>query len=227
MLARKMISAGREIWAYARQASLLHRDIGRPPLPEALRGEDVVIGLHGIFATAGVMRPLRATLERQGVATLAMSYMAGPGVATLAERLGDWLSGFDARIHLVGHSLGGVVARYFAVHTRDERVVQTISLASPFGGVKVAAVARFGLSIPFARDLDEGSPLLRELRLAKGVPHLSLIASEDHVVQAPVAHALPGGEVVVLDGVGHNGMLFDERVAECVSQRVLRARAAR
>ena len=225
MLARKVKTAGREILAYARQATLLHRDLGRPPLPAIEPGDDVVVGLHGLFASGGVMRPLRARLERHGVATAAMSYLAGPGIATLAERLGEWLAALGpARIHLVGHSLGGIVARYYAVHGGDERVVQTISLASPFAGVRVGGALRLGLSVPLARDLDDASALLRELRLARGAPHLSLIAKDDHMFSAPLSHALPGGDVVVVDDCGHNAMLFDERVAEHVTRRILRGR---
>src|SRR5690606_3620507 len=112
------------------------------------------------------------------------------------------------RLHLVGHSLGGVVARHFAL-THGE-VVQTISLASPFAGVEGVSWLRLGV----ARDLAPSSALLRALRLARSsIPHLSLLAEHDGVVRAPLSHALPGGELRVIVRCGHDTLLYHPEVA--------------
>jgi hypothetical protein len=81
----------------------------------------------------------------------------------------------------------------------------------------------------FARDLDPDGPILREVRLAPTlapIPHLSIIAGADALVPAPVSQALPHGDVVVLDGLGHNALLFDDGVAGHVVRRVLASRAS-
>ena len=52
------------------------------------------------------------------------------------------------------------------------------------------------------------------------------MAGDDDLVRPPIAHALPGGDVVVLAGRGHNTLLFDPEVAAIIEQRVLRLRAA-
>ena len=69
------------------------------------------------------------------VHTAALTYLPGPGVPAIAEQLRALAAAVPqgARLHLVGHSLGGIVARYFALEAGDPRVVQTISLATPFG----------------------------------------------------------------------------------------------
>lgn len=218
MWRRKVLGAGRELVAYARQASLLHRDLGRPRLPDLGPDDHLVVALHGLFATGGVMLPLRERLERHGVATAAMSYTPGPAIAEVAAHVAEWLEPVSAKLHLVGHSLGGVVARTFAVKYGRGRVVQTISLASPFAGVKVGTLGR---GIPLARDLDEGSALLRELRFEPSIPHLSVIATDDHMIPSPLSHALPGGDVLVLDGTGHNALIYDPRVEQAIATRVL------
>jgi triacylglycerol lipase len=229
----KLNVTGREIVAFARQAWLLRHDLSSS-LPAGDRsGDDIVVCLHGLFATAGVLRPLRKRLERHsGVQTASFTYPVGPGVKTLARRLTELLAELptQARIHLLGHSVGGVVARYFAQEMGDPRIVQTISLGAPFAGV--GGVGWLGVEV--ARDLSPASTLLRQLRLGAGrrlgVPHMSIIAENDAVVGAPMSHALPSGDVVMIRGCGHNTLLFCDRTAEHVERRVIdtaeRSRAA-
>lgn len=227
--ARLQAAAG-EVSAFVRQTFLLGYDTLAPAVPRgAAEGDDVVLFLHGIMATAGVLRPLRTALERHPrVHTGALTYLTGRGVTAIAGQLAELVGTVPARarLHLVGHSLGGVVARWFALHGGDPRVVQTISLASPFAGVP--GVARFGL--PFARDLDRQSPLLKRITEhpeAARIPHLSIIAAEDRFVAAPEEHALPGGEVLILEGRGHNGLLYDAEATRAVVERVLARGAGR
>ncbi len=227
-LFRSMKVSMLEASAFASQARLLHLDAIRPVVPrEVLEGEDVVVVLHGLFATAGVLRPLRKHLERRaGIRTATMSYPPGRSAHEVAAQLDALLDQLPshARIHLVGHSLGGIIVRHVAVRDHDPRIVQTITMASPFGGIRGAAL----LSLGGARDLEPESDLLRSVRLArpeKPVPHLSIIAGSDLLVSSPVTHALPDGDVVVLRDRGHNALLFDPECIALVERRVLDARA--
>lgn len=218
-------TAAREVAAFFHQGLLIHHDTAEPVVPaDVAPGDDVVVFLHGLFATAGVLRPLRAAVARHpSLHTGALTYFPGPGVEAIAAKLGELCAAVPAhaRLHLVGHSLGGVVSRWFALESRDPRVVQTISLATPFAGVPRAA----WLGIHSTRDLDTTSPILRRIRLHPGsasIPHLSIIGGADGLVD--VAHALPGGDVLVRDARGHNALLFDEEVARAVALRVLARR---
>lgn len=249
--ASSIATTGREVAALARQAVLLRHDTAEPVIPaDARDGDDVVILMHGLFASAGVLRPLRAAIERHAagkhgraatvraapvgspappparpIHTATLSYAPGPGVEALSERLARVVAALPsgARLHLVGHSMGGVVCRFFAQEAGDPRVVQTISMASPFGGVPRAALLGFG----GARDLDRSSPVLRRILLGtarSSVPHLSIIAGADTLVRPPIAHALPGGEVRVIEALGHNALLFDADVAALVARRIVERR---
>ncbi|MRG91969.1 hypothetical protein GF068_08530 [Polyangium spumosum] len=223
--ARALVNASREALAFGRQAWLSRHDLEGAAAPaEVQDGDDVVVLLHGLFATAGGLRPMRRVITRhKGVHAAAMTYPPGPGVEELGERLAALTAELPgaARLHLVGHSLGGVVARFYAQEAGDTRVVQTISMASPFAGVVGASALGFGA----ARDLAPDSAVLRKIRLAASatanVPHLSIIARADAVLRSPVSHALPGGEVIVMEGQGHNTVLFDEEVARIVERRIL------
>ena len=75
-------TTGRELAAFARQAWLLRHDVARPIVPRGARpGDHVVVCMHGLFATAGVLRPLRRRLDRhRGIHTAALTYPPGPGI---------------------------------------------------------------------------------------------------------------------------------------------------
>ncbi len=215
----------REALAFARQASLLHRDVRSSVLPEAPEGDDVVVVLHGLFATAGVLRPMRRTIEAQApAATATFTYAPGPGVDSVARRLAALVRTIegDVRIHLVGHSLGGVIARWYVQELgADSRVVQTISLGSPFNGTSRARL----LPAQAGRDIQPDSPLLARLRQssAAAVPHVSVAAREDSLVLTQSA-MLPQGERVLVEGCGHNALLYDRRVVALVVDRIRNSR---
>ncbi len=213
---------GREARAFARLAALLPRDVGTVLPDGVVSGEDVVILLHGLFATAGVLRPLGDALRSAtGAHVATFTYEPGPGVEELAVRLGKLVERLpeDARLHLVGHSLGGVIARWFVqLQGGDPRVSHTVSLGSPFAG---AQRARW-MPGSAGKDILPGSPTLRRLTESSEnshVPHFSISASEDALVGAH--SALPGWGHVVIPSCGHNGLLFDARALRRVADRVL------
>jgi len=221
---------GRELLAFAKQASLLHKDVMRPVVPnDVAAGDDLVVVLHGLFATAGVMRPMRQKLDRHHeVHTASLTYPPGPGIAVLAERLARFVESLpgEVRLHLVGHSAGGVVVRYYTQRLAPAgRVAQTVSMASPFAGVRPAGWTRWmPPAATIAQDLAPQSPLLRELRLESAtsdVPHLSILAEQDGVIGAPTSHALVGGEVVVVRDCGHNALLYHPEAMAAVEARIV------
>jgi hypothetical protein len=86
-------------------------------------------------------------------------------VARGAADLGDQLericeqTGHD-RVHVVGHSLGGLIARYHVQRQGgDRRVESLVTLGTPHGGSVLAHV----VPTPLIRQLRPGSPVLQEL----------------------------------------------------------------
>jgi pimeloyl-ACP methyl ester carboxylesterase len=223
---RALRLAGLEAVAFARQATLLHRDMSAAYPARAGAGDDVVVLLHGLFATAGVLRPLKRRVEEATRAhTASFTYVPGPGVQRIALRLRELVRVLpaDVRLHLVGHSMGGVVMRWFMQELGgDPRVVQTISLGSPFHGTRHARL----VPSPCGRDIVPSSPLLERLRQRSRdskVPHLSIAAARDSVVTESAL--LPGGEHLIIKDCGHNGLLFHPSVASEIVRRVRRFQA--
>ena len=233
-----------EALATLREAMLAPLDLA-PVVPAAKEGEDVVVLIHGFLASAGVFRPMRARLEAAGVHVASFTHPPGFGVRRIARQLSSLMHRLHpgARVHLVGHSLGGVVARWYVQEectaageprptkahpgVRAPRVLQTISLGSPFGGVRVAE----RLPLFVGAELHGESKVLARVRAgarskACEVPHTSLIAGDDRLV-FPAANArLPRGEAVVLPGLGHNMLLFDQDVFDLIVQCLRSRRAA-
>jgi triacylglycerol lipase len=223
-----------EASALLRQAPLLARRLGRRlPGREAERG-DVVVLLHGIFATAGVFAPLERRIaqaraqvrgpDSPAFPVASFSYAPTRSFPSLVDELDACLAELprSSRIHLVGHSLGGILARWYVQEIGDSRVVGTISLASPFHGTRFAT--RFPGTL--ARTLSPGSPRL--LTVTDGskidaarVPHTSFVAASDRVVQPPESAAFPRGETIFVPGIGHNGILFHEPTLEHVTSLLI------
>lgn len=210
---------GLERLALLREVALVPRDIGES-VPEARPGDDVVVLVHGFLASAGVFRPMRARLEREAGARVAtFSHAPLVGIRRIAGRLAALVDRIPpgTRITVVGHSLGGVVARWYVQEMGGHRrVARTISLASPFGGVDVPQLL-------VGADLHAQSELLKRLRQNAhvcGVPHTSIVAAEDTVVVGNECASLGFGEVVVLPKRGHNALLFCEQAAGLVIDRV-------
>ncbi len=201
------------------------RDLA-PILPESKPGDDMVVLVHGFFASAGVFRPMRKRIEAETGAKIAsFSHLPGVGVRRIALSLTKLVDQIPrgVRIHLVGHSLGGLVARWYVEELGGHlRVAQTISLASPFGGARAASLFPYLVGA----DLHHASEILRDLRTRTpaDVPHTSIAGTADRLVHHS-AGAFAKGEHIVLPGRGHNTLLYDAEVMDLIVARIRRVQA--
>ena len=184
-----------------------------------------VLLVHGFAGTKSSWSSVAHTLGARGLTVEAMSY---PPLGTSVQQLADRLvaeverilcrTGAD-KVHLVGHSLGGVViAQAIADRRLEGRVDTVITLGSPFGGSPWAGVLPF---VEIVRALRPGSPVLRRVAAAPmpaGVRWLSVTASLDIIV--PGLRSVPSHaqvETIMFDGVGHLGLLLSRQVIGCIA----------
>lgn len=219
-----------ETIATLREVVLMPRDLLESVPVEVQETDDVVVLVHGFFASAGVFRPMKQHLVREtGSKVASFSHAPGASIKRIARSLGRLIDRIPrgCRIHLVGHSLGGLVARWYVQELGGHhRVAQTISLGSPFGGTQVA----HPFPILVGRELTRTSPLLARLRARAHeheVPHTSVVADADLMVIPTHSAAFPRGDVVVLPNRGHNTLLFDRESIELVTDRVRLLQSAR
>jgi pimeloyl-ACP methyl ester carboxylesterase len=217
---------GEEAMSTLREVALFRADL-MPIIPRALAGDDVVVLVHGFLATAGVFRPMRRRIRREtGAHVASFSHAPGLGVKRIARQLARLVERIPhgTRIHLVGHSLGGLVARWYVQEMGGHtRVAQTISLATPFGGTRLAERLRLFVG----NDLHSASEVLARLREGAhgcAVPHTSIAGTADRIVSTPEHARFANGEVLVLPGRGHNTLLFDREAIDAIVRHVKKPR---
>jgi triacylglycerol lipase len=150
------------------------RDLaGLSPLQRGLVVGDVeasgtpILLVHGMVDNRSIFTVLRRGLRRRGFRrVLAINYspltsdvrLAATNLATRVEEICAE-TGFE-RIHLIGHSMGGLVARYYVQRLDgDARVHTLVTLGTPHGGTKAARLIPHRL----ARQLRPDSEVVAEL----------------------------------------------------------------
>lgn len=189
-----------------------------------------VILLHGFIDNRSVFVLLRRTLARHGRHHLeSLNYSPlTRDIRTAAELLGRHVEEICARtghrrVDIVGHSLGGLIARYYVQRLGgDHRVRTLVTLGTPHGGTAVAPGA--GLH-PIVRQMRSGSSVIEELRSPAPGCRTRFVSfwSELDQVMAPVETACvdhPDLDAVNVrvTGIGHLALPVHPTVAAAVRE---------
>jgi len=111
---------------------------GTTRLEPAAAGATPVVFVHGLLGDPSNFLVLRAYLSRLGLRSFAsFSYTPRLDYQTLAPRLGEMIAQVcretgSPRVDVVGHSLGGLVARYLVELGYGSRVQRLVTLGSPY-----------------------------------------------------------------------------------------------
>lgn len=184
--------------------------------------------MHGI-----VMARFCARLRRAGFRTATFSYssLRVPAQEN-ADALGRFIAGIAAdRIHIVAHSLGGLVSLLYLRARPDPRVDRVVLLGSPVSGSAVAArlaglrigklllgQAQAALTGGAPLPLPQGPSLgviAGTLGVGMGRLVTSLRSPHDGTVQLDETR-LPGAADFIALPVSHTGMVFSNRVSDAV-----------
>lgn len=216
----------REIGAVVRQGRLMAFPKRRAAPAEA---ERAVLFVHGFMAGGPVFDPMRAHVESTApVETVSLTYGPLERFEDVAGRIAALakLASHGRPTTLVGHSLGGLLARWYlqelggAVDAGGP-VDRLITIASPHAGTEAARFAPGSLGAA----LRPGSSTIETLRegrhRASQVRHVAVVAGQDRMIQPPTsAGALHEAEVHHFDDLGHNEALFDPRILDLVARNV-------
>ncbi|MEU5364734.1 alpha/beta fold hydrolase [Streptomyces sp. NPDC005925] len=205
--------------------ALPEQDDGTARLPSDT-GPPVVL-LHGLVDNRSVFVLLRRSLARHGggrqrIESLNYSPLTRD-IRTAAELLGRHIEEIcertgSARVDIVGHSLGGLIARYYAQRLGgDARVRTLVTLGTPHSGTRAVPLAD---AHPVVRQMRPGSPVIEELtRPAPGcrTRFVSFWSDLDHVMDPPEAARLDHPDLtvenVLVTGIGHLALPVHPAVA--------------
>ncbi|WP_137993852.1 lipase family alpha/beta hydrolase [Streptomyces vilmorinianum] len=195
-------------------------DAGRP-----------VVLLHGFVDNRSVFVLLRRSLARQGGRRHIESFNYSPLTCDLraaADLLGRHVEELCARaghheVDIVGHSLGGLIARYYVQRLGgDTRVRTLVMLGTPHAGTTAAPWAG---AHPLVRQMRPGSEVLREL--AEPAPDcrtrcVSFWSDLDQVMVPVETARLDHPDLVVhnvrVSGIGHLALPVHPTVAAGIRQ---------
>lgn len=229
--ARRGFEIGREMKAVVRQGQLISQgQRGMRGVGHARgQGERLVVFVHGFMARGPVFDPMRRRVEAlsredaREVETLDLSYGPLDRFDVVCERAQSIIRAHakERPVTLVGHSLGGLISRWVVQEMRLKSVDRLITLASPHAGTHAAGIGVSSL----LQAIQPGSAILtrlaRETDALRDVTCTALVAGRDRMITPPSSSGeFPGAEVIWMDDLGHNEMLFDPRVIELVAKRV-------
>lgn len=213
-------------WAMSAALSAV-RPAGFLRLPGATQhGPRPVIVLHGYAMNRANYLPLAYRMARAGLGPIfGFEYWTLGRIAAGARQLGWFVddvlaqTGADS-VDVIGHSMGGVVARYYVTFAGGDGVVKNlVTLGSPHAGTDVSAV---GIGHP-TRELLLGSKLVTRLAAAPAPQHTKLAviwSRADALVPAAIQRPIAGAETIVYDDLGHVALLGSRRVAQTIIERL-------
>ncbi|MFD5522045.1 esterase/lipase family protein [Streptomyces sp. NPDC127066] len=198
------------------------------PLPT--EAKPPVVLLHGFIDNRSVFVLLRRNLAqhgRQHIESLNYSPLTCD-IRTAAELLGRHIEEIcertgHERVDIVGHSLGGLIARYYVQCLGGDSHVRTlVTLGTPHSGTRVAPLMN---AHPIVRQMRPGSAVIEELTgPAPGcrTQFVSFWSDLDHLMDpletACVEHPDLLAQNVRVSGVGHLALPVHPAVATGIRQ---------
>jgi triacylglycerol esterase/lipase EstA (alpha/beta hydrolase family) len=187
-----------------------------------------VVLVHGLVDNRSVFSVMQRSLRKRGF-THVCTWNYSPllsDVSRGAVDLGAHIehicaqTGHD-RVHVVGHSLGGLIARYYVQRQGgDRRVDSLVTLGTPHQG----SVWAYVMPTPLIRQLRPGSPVLREL--AEPAPgcrtRLTAVYSDLDQMVLPTSsgrcdHPDLGARNLLVRGLGHMSLPRHRKIVDEVA----------
>lgn len=189
-----------------------------------------ILLLHGLFHNRACWLWTRWRLHRRGLHNVcSINLPPGHGLERLTERVAEKVeelrreTGSD-QVLLVGHSMGGMIARNFMqLGGGADKVAGCILLGTPNRGSKLApfSVTDLGrLLLPGSEFLQ----LLAEAPLPAGVRLTAIYSRHDNMVIPFESAQMPGAENIELSGMGHMGLLYHPLAFEYLIDALKEAR---
>jgi triacylglycerol lipase len=204
------------------QRGLFHYDVDAAATP--------ILLVHGFIDNHAIFTVMERALRRRGFQTLtAYDYgLLTYNIPRAAVRLGETIeqlttdSGYE-RIHIIGHSLGGLITRYYVQRLGgDNRVHTLVTLGTPHQGTQLAKAAPL---LPLVRQLAPSSRVIRELAEPAAGCRTRFLAFHSDIdplivptSSARLEHPDLNVHNIAVRGVGHLSMPHNGRIAFTIAR---------
>jgi pimeloyl-ACP methyl ester carboxylesterase len=195
---------------------------------DPLASRTPVLLVHGLIDNRSIFAVMRRALRRRGFSSVC-SWNYSPllrDVARGARELGEHIDRLreqtgHERVHVVGHSLGGLMARYHVqLQGGDQRVQSLVTLGTPHQGSVLAHV----VPTPLIRQLRPGSHVFRDLQEPAPdvrTPVTAIYSDLDQVVlptsSGRCEHPDLAARNILVRGVGHLSLPIHRGVVDEVA----------
>ena len=217
--ARTPAASAGTIWSASapHQRSLVHFAVDAAATP--------ILLVHGIVDNHTIFSPLERALRRRGFTDLSsfdyglLTSDVRATATTSRWRSRSWSteSGSE-KVHVIGHSLGGLITRYYVQRMGGHQRVHTVvTLGTPHQGT---ALARAGSVLPLVRQLRPDSDLIAELNQPApdcDTRFLAFYSDLDQLIvpsrNARIEHPDLRVRNVAVRGIGHMSLTNDGGIA--------------
>lgn len=192
---------------------------------ETNKSKDTVVLIHGLGAHRLTMHPLAYWLANDFSRVINWGYRSlWANIESHAKQFEELLRRLDneqtgGKLHIVSHSMGGIVTRTVLAHYVPKHLGRIVMLAPPNQGSHVAKhlAPWLGRFVPPLHQLssDEGS-YVTELQVPAGIPVGILAAQRDFLVHLESTHLPTENDHMVLPGI-HSSICWRKETANQVA----------
>ncbi len=188
----------------------------------------VIILVHGFVCNSGLWGPMFRHLRDSGFSRV-HAVNLDPFYRSMSKSLAEFetqLSQIKQRegefgeVILIGHSMGGVLARVFQ-NRHPERILAAISIGAPHAGTDLARLVSTiekGPARPDTRWLLEFNAAIAAERDIGLRPALNIWSDSDNIVYPQGNAALSSGIDCRLNGLGHLHLVFSKRALNPITE---------
>ena len=196
------------------------------PAPAAMP----VVLVHGVLCNGGVFAAMAGKLADAGLGPVyVLSY--GPPLHPI-ERFVIQLDALIRKaraatgassVIIVGHSMGGLVARAYLQRHGSDSVARVVTVGTPHHGSRFAWLA---MGACMAQIRPDSAWLAALPAVAATPPLVSLWSPHDSMVAPQTSCVVDGARNVAFPGIGHNALLRNDAIYACIADEIRAARNA-
>ncbi|MCD6526475.1 MAG: alpha/beta fold hydrolase [Desulfuromonas sp.] len=188
----------------------------------------VVLLLHGLYQSRASCFYLQLRLRQQGFTVLSINLPPWKEIENLTECVDRKINelhqqGYSGPIDIVGHSMGGIIARNYIQRRGGARHIRhCVTLGAPHCGTKLIPFAVTRL----ARHLSPKSTFIEQLSQSdwpQSVSFTSIYSETDNIVLPPGCSKHPQANNHAIDLCGHIALLYHPQCFQRVRQTLIEA----